>query len=64
MIGCITNRVQLLTHTRRAGRDGEESSCALFWSRADLTMVDFYTRSMSQEGKARFMEQRAQVYLA
>ena len=42
----------------RAGRDGGAADCILLWSRADMTLLEFYTRGLSADGKARFMEQR------
>jgi ATP-dependent DNA helicase RecQ len=46
----------------RAGRDGGGASCALFWSRADLALFDFYLRDMSEEStKQQFMVSRQQL---
>jgi superfamily II DNA helicase RecQ len=46
----------------RAGRDGEEARCTLFWSRSDLALVDFYMQSMADEStKRRFVEQRRKL---
>ena len=50
----------------RAGRDGGESRCTLFWSRADLSLFDFYLRDMSEEStKQQFMvaRQKLEAYL-
>ena len=46
----------------RAGRDGGEARCALFWSRADLAAFDFFMRDMSQEStKQQFMLSRQKL---
>ena len=46
----------------RAGRDGGEARCALFWSRADLAAFDFFMRDMSEEStKQQFMLSRQKL---